>query len=105
MLHRGLVFLAAFSVAASASCFAADLPTQSPCARHDHVWRRVQHARPHTYAWGGHLSVAYGLVPGLGQLGAAAEGYYGARHCWTYEPAYDVEGDYLGPRPVNQCLN
>jgi hypothetical protein len=53
----------------------------------------------------GHAGVAWGLVPGLGQLGAAGYGYYGVRHCWAYQPVFDRNGDYGGEQPVNVCVN
>jgi hypothetical protein len=97
MPGKGLLFLLALSSAAPTSSFATDLSM-----RWAPEWRH--HYR---HAGGGEerLGVAYGLVPGLGQLGAAALGYYGVAHCWTHQPAYDADGDYFGVRPVDVCVN
>jgi hypothetical protein len=98
MPGKGLLFVAALLVAAPASSLAADLPVRSAFARHAHA-RHLGYIGNARY-----IGVAYGLVPGLGQLGAAAPGYYGAIHCRTYEPAYDIDGNYFGRRPVDLCL-
>jgi hypothetical protein len=96
MLGKGLLFVAALALAAPAS-FAADLPMQSSSA-----WR---HYHRHV-GWGDErVGVAYGLVPGLGQLGAAGYGYYGPARCWIYGPAYDADGYYFGRQPVDICVN
>jgi hypothetical protein len=50
------------------------------------------------------VSVAWGLAPGLGQLGAYGTGYFAVHGCWTYQPAYDRNGDYLGQHLVNICV-
>jgi hypothetical protein len=97
MPGKGLLFLVALSMVAPASSFAADLPMRSAPA-----WR---HHYGHIGGGDERLGVAYGLVPGLGQLGAAAFGYYGVAHCWTHQPAYDADGDYFGVRPVDVCVN
>jgi hypothetical protein len=96
MSSKGLFLVSALVLAAPAS-FAADLSMRSPSA-----WR---HHNRHP-GWGDErVGVAYGLVPGLGQLGAAGYGYYGPARCWTYEPAYDADGNYFGRQPVDICVN
>jgi hypothetical protein len=51
------------------------------------------------------VSVAWGMAPGLGQLGAYGTGYFAVHGCWTYQPAYDRNGDYLGQPLVNICVD
>ena len=97
MPGKGLLFILALSAATPASCFAADLSMRPPPP-----WR---HYYRHAGGGDGRLGVAFGLVPGLGQLGAAAFGYYGVAHCWTHQPAYDADGDYFGVQPVDVCVN
>jgi hypothetical protein len=48
--------------------------------------------------------VAWGLKPGLGQLGAAGFGYYRTENCWTREPTFDAFDNYLGNRRTNICV-
>jgi hypothetical protein len=48
--------------------------------------------------------VAWGMKPGIGQLGAAGLGYYHTDNCWRFEPTYDGFDNYLGERRVNICL-
>lgn len=98
MPGKRLLFLSALGVAACASALAADLPIRSTPPSHRPPLRRGYSSRPV------YVGVAFGLVPGLGQLGAAAPGYYGAANCWRPEPAYDVDGNYYGRRLVNLCL-
>jgi hypothetical protein len=51
------------------------------------------------------VSLAWGLAPGQGQLGAYGSGYFAVHGCWTYQPAYDRNGDYLGQHLVNICID
>ena len=48
--------------------------------------------------------VAWGLKPGLGQLGAAGYGYYRTDNCWTTEPTFDAFDNYVGIRRKNICV-
>lgn len=121
MLRVSLVCFSALFVAACAPAFAADPPLRaaahacSPPAGGVHSsgigsrraaanWRR-------SYGWseghslsGGGAGVAFGLTPGVGQLGAAGFGYYAVNGCWSYRPTYDRFGNYVGVRPVNICI-
>lgn len=82
MLLKHLLCLSALYVAACAPAFAVDPPKR---------------AAPE----GG---VAWGLKPGLGQLGAAGFGYYRTENCWTREPTFDAFDNYLGNRRTNICV-
>ena len=119
MFGKGLVVFA-LCVAACASVSAADLPLQSPPPAyggdgppaHSGYGPPAFGASPppelhrfHPGAVWRHGGVAWGLVPGVGQLGAAGFGYYGARHCWIYQPVYDPYGNYFGEQPVDLCVN
>jgi hypothetical protein len=96
MSSKGLLLISALALAAPAS-FAADLPLRSPSA--------ARHHHGHV-GWGDErVGVAYGLVPGLGQLGAAGYGYYGLARCWINGPAYDADGYYFGRQLVDICVN
>ena len=64
----------------------------------------MRRLRAHRHDDGG-FGVAWGLVPGLGQLGAAGFGYFAVDHCWTYQPVYDINGYYFGQRRVNVCVD
>jgi len=99
MFRERLVFLIILAAAAPAPSVAADAPLPLAPPGHGHA-RHGGHVPD-----GASLGIAYGLVPGLGQLGAAAYGYYGAVNCWSRAPAYDNSGEYIGELPVNICLN
>jgi hypothetical protein len=99
MRGKRLLLLSALGIAVCWSAVAADLPMRPSALAHRHPVLRGG------YGWRPiYVGVEFGLVPGLGQLGAAAPGYYGAANCWRPEPAYDVDGNYYGQRPVNLCL-
>ena len=126
MLRKRLVCLPALCVLACAPSFAADVPmrTAPPAcapaiesgrsgAMRGAAWRH----RYNRYSWsagrsaggahvlgGAGVGVAYGLTPGVGQLGASGFGYYGVNGCWSYQPVYDRFGNYFGQQPVNICL-
>ncbi len=107
MLHTVRVGLLALSVAASASAFAADLSSRSapaggplsrdggPGAHSGRDWRGPR------LGGGG---VAWGLAPGIGQLGAAGFGYYAVANCWRDEPVFDRFGAYLHNEPIYICV-
>jgi hypothetical protein len=108
MLRTWWYCLLGVSVAASAGALAADLPSRSappdwppsvdggPGGHPGHRWRG-----PRVGAGGG---VAWGLTPGVGQLGAAGFGYYAVDNCWGYEPVFDRFGNYFGRQPVYICV-
>jgi hypothetical protein len=97
MLRKGLVCFSALTIAACAPCFAADLPLRSAPA----VWGAGSGGQRLS---GGSSGLAWGLAPGVGQLGAAGFGYYRAESCWSYQLVYDRFGNYLGEQPANICL-
>ncbi len=112
MLGRGLVFLA---LCATAPAFGADLPAglpppgvgggapPPPPPFGGPPPAELRGFRPGA-VWGPG-GVAWGLVPGVGQLGAAGFGYYAVRGCWTYQPVYDQYGNFFGEQPVDVCVN
>jgi hypothetical protein len=120
MFRVRLVCFSAFFAAACAPTFAADPsmrvapPACSPPAESWHSsigGRRAAAHWRHSYGWseshslsGGGVGVAFGLTPGVGQLGAAGFGYYAVNGCWSNRPAYDRFGNYIGVRPVNICI-
>ena len=61
-------------------------------------------ARPAPFVRHGGGGLAWGLAPGVGQLGAAGLGYYHTDNCRSHQPAYDEFGDYVGERPANICI-
>jgi hypothetical protein len=89
MRLKRLSCLAALGVAACAPALAADAPLRSGPGIH----------RP-----GRAGGLAWGLAPGVGQLGAAGFGYYHTDDCWAYQPTFDGFDNYLGERRVNICL-
>jgi len=107
MLSKGRICLLALSVAASGGAFAADIPLRSassggprsldggPGAYFAHNWRGPR-------VGGG--GVAWGLAPGIGQLGAAGFGYYAVANCWRDEPVFDRFGVYLHDEPIYICV-
>jgi hypothetical protein len=100
MPREKLTCLSAFYIAACAPCFAADLPMRSaPPALGTPGWGAGSGGQ---HPGGGGL--AWGLAPGVGQLGAAGFGYYRAESCWSYELVYDRFGNYVGEQPANVCL-
>jgi hypothetical protein len=48
--------------------------------------------------------VAWGLAPGVGQLGAAGFGYLAVANCWSYQPVFDRFGNYLGDEQLYICV-
>jgi hypothetical protein len=116
MFRIRLVCLSALYAAACAPSFAADMPMRSapaacaPPIESRHVSNRRAVWRHNYSASGGQGwsgvggGVAFGLAPGVGQLGAAGTGYYAINGCWAYEPAYDRFGNYFGVQPVNICI-
>lgn len=48
--------------------------------------------------------LAWGLTPGIGQVGSAGLGYYSVDHCFVEPPAVLLDPDYRGPRFVNICV-
>ena len=98
--------LLALSVAASGSVFAADLSSRSAPAggqlardggagAHSGIdWRGPR------FRGGG---IAWGVAPGIGQLGAAGLGYYAVANCWRDEPVFDRFGAYLHNEPIYIC--
>jgi hypothetical protein len=110
MRGKGLVLLA-LGALIGAPAIAADLPLGPPPAagrgapspHEGGPPPALQGFRPGA-VWG-HGGVAWGLVPGLGQLGAAGYGYYAVRHCWAYQPVYGPYGDFAGQAPVNVCVD
>ena len=87
MFLNRLLCLSALYLAACAPAFAVDPPRHPAPA-------------PQPPAGG----VAWGLKPGLGQLGAAGYGYYRTDDCWTKEPTFDAFDNYVGIRRKNICV-
>jgi hypothetical protein len=124
MFRKGLVCLSALYATACAPCLAADAPMRTAppaCApsvdgghssgrrgagwRRDYSWAAGRSASG-AHVWSGAgAGVAFGLTPGVGQLGASGFGYYGVNGCWSYQPVYDRFGNYFGQQPVNICLD
>jgi hypothetical protein len=107
MLPAARYCLLALSVAASGGASAADVPLPSappggplsldggPGGHSGHAWRGPR------FGGGG---VAWGLAPGIGQLGAAGFGYYAVANCWRDEPVFDRFGAYLHNEPIYICV-
>jgi hypothetical protein len=91
MPSQRLICLCALWIAACAPCLAADLPAP-------HAKGPVAAVRPPS---GG---LAWGLTPGVGQLGATGLGYYHTEDCWSRQPQYDAFDNYLGEQPTNICV-
>lgn len=69
--------------------------------RSEHHWSGAHVSHVPSVAGGG---LAWGLAPGMGQLGAAGFGYYHVDNCWSYQMVYDRYGNYVGEQPANICL-
>ncbi len=107
MLWVARYCLLALSVSASGGVFAADLSSRSadaggPLARQGGPGEH--HARDRRGLRRGGGGVAWGLAPGIGQLGASGFGYYAVANCWRDEPVFDRFGAYLHDEPMNICV-
>jgi hypothetical protein len=77
-------------------------PSSGPHALDGGSGANFAHGRRGPRLGGG--GVAWGLAPGIGQLGASGFGYYVVANCWRDEPVFDRFGVYLHDEPIYICV-